>query len=144
MSYLAVIQQLNDKYAPPDTPVLVVSVIGEVTCLSVSVYEEDGKSTTLTDKESLTIPTRELVRALTNGWYDSGDRQALVKSGTMDDPKDNVDWPGRAERDALLEVAGAARSWRVDKKVGEQVIRAALERLDKAQGRNAENPKTDV
>lgn len=44
-------------------------------------------------------------------------------------------YPDKLELDALLQVAGAARSYRVSAKVGKQALMAALEKLDEAQGR---------
>lgn len=67
--YRTIIQQTDDKYAPPDAPVLEVDVIGTDAFLSVSEYEENAKTSTLTRLQTVCVPLRDLVRALDGDWF---------------------------------------------------------------------------
>ena len=40
MSEYTVIRQMDEKYAPPDQPVLMVAVIGNITYLEIATLEE--------------------------------------------------------------------------------------------------------
>lgn len=59
-----VLSQSDDKYAPPDMPCLVVSVIGPDAFLKVVRYEETNDTVTMTTIEQVAVPLRDLMMAL--------------------------------------------------------------------------------
>ncbi len=90
MSEYTVVRQVDEKYAPPDQPVLMVSVIGNVAYLEVATLTEDHKTSTLTKIQTVVVPVRELGRALAAGMVDDQDRAYFLKTGEAQERRDKV------------------------------------------------------
>lgn len=90
MSEYTVIRQMDEKYAPPDQPVLMVAVIGNITYLEIATLEENHKTSTLTKIQTVVVPTPELIRALWSGHVDEQDRQHYLKNGDAEARRDKV------------------------------------------------------
>lgn len=59
-----IIISADEKYEPPEEPVLNMAVIGDVVSLSICKYEAGPKVTTMTEIAGITVSAQQLLVAL--------------------------------------------------------------------------------
>jgi hypothetical protein len=64
MSWETIIESSDEQNAPPDQPVLSVTVIGDDAYLQICEWEEVGNRRTTVAKATIAVPLNELVHAL--------------------------------------------------------------------------------
>lgn len=70
MSDWTYIADIDENYAPPEKPLLRVSVIGDLVSLAIETRKENRKTVTFEEQAQIVVPLAAVIAALAGGQWD--------------------------------------------------------------------------